>query len=421
MAAPARATATADPLKNGRSCSRITTRVTSIGGSSTGTRPSSPRTPMAWLAAQSQGEAEAPSCPGSSPAGAADGGWRWPIRDDARAGRSIAAIAPTRCWADPGAWDSAARGLRRRSRGRSSSSWSRWPSRPRWKLSEGEWKAETNGQRIADLELQQARYEASLAERRYAACDPDNRLIAAQLEKSWEASLQRVKACEARLHGLAPTASVQAPDLSGLADDLEGAWTAPGVPMPSGHQLLRALVTGMIADIDEDAREVVLTVHWRGGQHSQLRVRKPKPGEHGCRTPEEALAVMRSMASRWSDEDIAASLNRMGMRTGQGKSWTAHRVSSLRRVHGIQAYRSAEKNGEWLTLSEAAAKLGVSHHRMRALLKAGIVIAEQVMKGAPHQIRASDLDDQRVGAFLDGASRPRRGNGQNQPSMFSDS
>ena len=40
--------------------------------------------------------------------------------------------------------------------------------------------------RILDLELQQARYEASLAERRYAACDPDNRLIAAQLEKNWE-------------------------------------------------------------------------------------------------------------------------------------------------------------------------------------------------------------------------------------------
>jgi hypothetical protein len=110
----------------------------------------------------------------------------------------------------------------------------------------------------------------------------------------------------------------------------------------------------------------------------------------------------------------------MGLRTGQGKSWTAHRVSSLRRIHGIRAYRSAEKNGEWLTLSEAAAKLGVSHHRMRALVKAGVVIAEQVMRGAPHQIRAPDLDDQRVRAFLDGAGRPRRGNGQNQPSMFSD-
>ena len=38
--------------------------------------------------------------------------------------------------------------------------------------------------RIHELELQQALYDASLAERRYAACDPDNRLIAAQLEKS---------------------------------------------------------------------------------------------------------------------------------------------------------------------------------------------------------------------------------------------
>ena len=275
-------------------------------------------------------------------------------------------------------------------------------------------------QRIADLELQQARYEAALAERRYAACDPDHRLIAAQLEKSWEASLQRVKACEARLDGLTPTASVQAPDLSGLADDLEAAWNAPGVTMRSRQQLLRALVTDIIADIDESTREVILTVHWRGGQHSQLRVRKPKSGEHGCRTPEDALAVMRSMAARWSDADIAASLNRMGMRTGQDKSWTAHRVSSLRRVHGIRAYRSAEKSGEWLTLSEAAAKLGVSHHRMRALVKVGVVIAEQMMRGAPHQIRASDLDDQRVGAFLDGAGRPRRGNSQNQTSMFSD-
>src|SRR5688500_4691391 len=56
--------------------------------------------------------------------------------------------------------------------------------------------------RVVELELQQARYEASLAERRYAACDPDNRLIAAQLEKSWEVALRRVKACEARLEAV---------------------------------------------------------------------------------------------------------------------------------------------------------------------------------------------------------------------------
>ncbi|WP_204347959.1 hypothetical protein, partial [Rhizobium leguminosarum] len=47
-------------------------------------------------------------------------------------------------------------------------------------------------------------------------------------------------------------------------------------------------------------REVLLTIHWKGGQHSQLRIRKPNAGEHGQSTPEAALAVMRSMATRWS-------------------------------------------------------------------------------------------------------------------------
>src|SRR5262245_54814660 len=154
--------------------------------------------------------------------------------------------------------------------------------------------------RVIELELQQARYEAALAERRYAACDPDNRLIAAQLEKSWETALRRVEACEARLEAArSPDLPVAPPNFTALADDLDAAWTAPGVTMRTRQRLLRALVVDIITDVDDATREVVLTVHWRGGQHSQLRVRKPRSGEHGCRTPDEALAVMRSMATRW--------------------------------------------------------------------------------------------------------------------------
>jgi DNA invertase Pin-like site-specific DNA recombinase len=96
--------------------------------------------------------------------------------------------------------------------------------------------------RISELELQQARYEASLAERRYAACDPDNRLIAAQLEKSWESALQRVLACDQRLTTVEQAQSLEKPDLAGLAEDLAVAWNAPGVTMRARQQLLRTLV-----------------------------------------------------------------------------------------------------------------------------------------------------------------------------------
>ena len=97
------------------------------------------------------------------------------------------------------------------------------------------------------------------------------------------------------------------------------------------------------------------------------------------------------------------------MRTGQGKTWTAHRVSSLRTVHGIHAYRSAEKDGEWLTMTEAAAKLlGVTNHVIRRLIKDGILAAEQVVPGAPYQIRATDLQNDSVTASLARKGRPCR-------------
>ena len=188
--------------------------------------------------------------------------------------------------------------------------------------------------------------------------------------------------------------------------------------MRTRQRLARALITSIVADV-EATREVVLVIHWKGGQHSELRVRKPKTGEHGCRTPEAAMAVIRSMATRWSDEDIAASLNRMGMQTGQGKSWTAKRVSSLRRVHGIHAYRSAEKDGQWPTLSEAAAMLGLTHHKIRQLIREGTLAAEQVVPDAPYQISVTDLKEDRVTAALVARKRPRRITRQNELPMYS--
>ncbi|HEY4547686.1 MAG TPA: recombinase family protein [Pedomonas sp.] len=270
-------------------------------------------------------------------------------------------------------------------------------------------KRQEDQRQILDLQLQQARYEARLAERRYAACDPDNRLIAAQLEKSWETALRRVQDLEARQPmGNPSTLEVDPQSFSDLADNLSAAWNAPEVTMRARQQLLRTLIADIVVDVDDVAREVILTIHWRGGQHSELKVRKPQSGEHGCSTTEDALAVMRSMAGRWSDEHIAASLNRMGIPTGQGKTWTAHRVASVRRVRGIHAYQSAEKDGVWLTMTEAAKALGVINHRIRGLIKTGVLSAEQVVLGAPFQIRAEDLQSPQIKSAAARKDRPYR-------------
>jgi excisionase family DNA binding protein len=254
--------------------------------------------------------------------------------------------------------------------------------------------------RAAELDLRPAEYDATLAERRYAACDPDNRLIAAQLEKNWETALRRVEACRARLSEVdPPEPATPMPDFDGLVADLAAAWSAPGVTTRARQQLMRALITDIIANVHEATREVVLTIHWRGGQHSRLRVRKPKTGEHGCRTPDAALAVMARMATRfpdadspppstaWASEPNRARLGRRTVSARSGRS-TAH------------AYRSAEKDGAWLTMREAAATLGVTSHVIRRLINDGALPAEQVVPGAPWQIRAKDLQSEHVEAAL---------------------
>jgi len=274
-------------------------------------------------------------------------------------------------------------------------------------------------QRLVELDLEQARYEASLAERRYAACDPDNRLIAAQLEKSWEATLQRVQAHKARLAAMqSPDPQAEIPDLTGLATDLKTAWNAPGVTMRSRQRIVRTLIADIIADVDDEGHNIILTIHWRGGQHSQLRVRKPKNGDHG-RHPDEAVAVIRSMAGRWANDHIAATLNRMGIRTGRGNTWTAKRVRSARKLREIAGYLSADNDSDWCTMTEAAKELGVTNHVVRRLIKDGELPAEQLVPRAPYQIKVVDLHSERVANALARQNGPCRAACRNQMSMFS--
>jgi hypothetical protein len=132
--------------------------------------------------------------------------------------------------------------------------------------------------RIAELELSQAQYDASLAERRYAACDPDNRLIAAQLEKAWETALQRVEACRQRLDEIrTPGADEVCPDFTGLADDLSAAWNAPGTTMRTRQRLVQALITEIIADVDEVAGEIIWSFTGRAANMRNYVSRSPKP------------------------------------------------------------------------------------------------------------------------------------------------
>ena len=166
--------------------------------------------------------------------------------------------------------------------------------------------------------------------------DPDNHLIAATLERNWEAALRRLRDLKARQPGEASPGPAADPDtLSTLTGDLDGTHCDDASPA----------ATPASADCRHRSRRRRRRARRRaenplaGWSALEISRAKPRTGEHGCATTEDASAVIRSMAGRWSDEHIVASLNRMRMPTGQGKTWTAHHVASVRRVHGTGGRR----------------------------------------------------------------------------------
>jgi DNA invertase Pin-like site-specific DNA recombinase len=281
----------------------------------------------------------------------------------------------------------------------------------------------TDRRRARELECEQARYAVQLALRRYEAVDPDNRLVASELEARWNAALAHLRACEARLDEPVVTAE-SVPDreaLLRLAVDLRAAWEAPTADARVKQQLVRTLIEEILIDLDATRHEVVLVIHWRGGQHSEARARKPKPGEHRKRTSGEADAVIRNMAGTWSDAHIAAALNRLGIRTGQGQTWTADRVESYRRTARISAYAPAIDREQWMTMRDAATYAGISDYFVRTLIQRGILPAKQVVPDAPWQIRRVDLDSDAVRTAIarrHSNGRPREARRDTRTPMF---
>jgi hypothetical protein len=163
--------------------------------------------------------------------------------------------------------------------------------------------------RALELERTQAQYEAKLAARRYESVDPDNRLVAAELEARWNAAMQRLQECEARLsHDDSSTRPrvAERKELLELAKNLEAVWNAPSADARTKQRIVRALIEEIAVDVDDETRDVIMVIHWRGGQHSQVRFRKPAPGEHTMRNGPEVDELIRQMGARWSDEHIAA-------------------------------------------------------------------------------------------------------------------
>ena len=262
--------------------------------------------------------------------------------------------------------------------------------------------------RSLELELEQARY------------------VAAELEFRWNAALRKGHELGDKLQEFDATAeSIPMPDkelLLSLARDLPAVWNAPATDMRLKQRIVRILVHEIVADVDDKSSEIVLLLHWAGGRHSELRVKKNATGRHRRCTSLEAVDVIRQMSGKFQDEQIATTLNRLGLKTGTGQTWSESRVYSARHYHQLPGYDRDRTSDNLLTMEEAAQRLGVSATTIRRLIRLKKLPASQVVTCAPWQIPAEALDSEAVRKAVKNAKAriraPQTQNGDGQQAMF---
>src|SRR6202035_5416225 len=121
--------------------------------------------------------------------------------------------------------------------------------------------------------------------------------------------------------------------------------------------IFRTVVEEIIARSNPDKKTLQFTIHWSGGTHTHLKMERPRSATETA-TPMEALEIIRRMAVRHGDDQIASVLNRLGYLTGKGKRWNQNRVATARKNYSIAGQKRALADPERISLRKAARLCG---------------------------------------------------------------
>ena len=139
-----------------------------------------------------------------------------------------------------------------------------------------------------------------------------------------------------------------------LAHDLPRIWNAVETDARAKQRIVRLLIEEIVVDLDDEAHEAVLLIHWIGGRHTEVRVARRRAGGYPEDRSPSAVEVIRKLGGQWPDRELAVTMNRMRCKTPDGLTWTTVRVAELRDRLGMPAFDGR------LTEEEIAEATGVT-------------------------------------------------------------
>jgi DNA invertase Pin-like site-specific DNA recombinase len=246
--------------------------------------------------------------------------------------------------------------------------------------------------------IERGRYDVDLAERRYEAVDPANRLIASTLEQRWNDAMQRLRDLEVELatferQALRSVTVEQKRQILQLGRDFPRLWAAPTTTTCDRKRMLRLLINDITLVKGPEPKQLRLHIRWQGGAIETIEIRLPPNRAEAVRYPDTFIAQVRVMAEQRDDHEIVALLNRDGLTSSTGNPFTVSMIRWIRYKHRIPG--PARPPGTF-TVSEIRQRYGVSLWVVHYWIERGIVSACQRRSNAPYAIIIDADADQRL-------------------------
>jgi hypothetical protein len=198
--------------------------------------------------------------------------------------------------------------------------------------------------------------------------------------------------------------------LMALARDLPAVWNAPGTDAGTRQRITHILIREVVIDLDDASNEAIVTIHWIGGRHTELRVSRVRCGRYPEGPPVSPVEAVRKLGGHWPDREVAGTLNRMRCKPADGKAWTTVRVRDLRERLEIAPFDPAADRPETVSVDQAAKRLEICIGSVHKLIREGTLPATQLIRSAPWQIPVAALtsDSVRMGVQEIVDRRPRK-------------
>lgn len=257
------------------------------------------------------------------------------------------------------------------------------------------------------LRIERARYEADLAERRYEAVDPANRLIASTLEQRWNDAMQRVIELEAELASferqtLRTITADQKQQILKLAGDFPRLWTAPTTAARDRKRMLRLLIKDITVEKGPEPKRLRLHIRWQGGATETVEVGLAPNRADAVRYRQELVARVADLATHHDDLEIATELNRNGLTSSTGKPFTESMISWIRFKHRIPG---PSRPAGTLSVAEVREQYGVSHWVIYDWIDKGVITAHRRKPGLPYAITITDEIDRKLHDLVANSTR----------------